>query len=461
MEDLSKQWKSLSLSDKEGQGLTLNSDQATKEFSMVARFLTKRPINLDAIANTFNPLWRTKSGFRMKFIGNHLILFSFDYKEDVDRILAAEPWSFDKHIMVVSRFDNAATVDGSNFTTEAFWVQIHDIPLRFRNRDVAEQICEAMGNVIQMENPNDWDGGSFIRLRVAINISQPLCRGRLITLDNDEVHWVFFKYECLPNVCYWCGCLTYQNKDCEKWIDSEGSLSKEHQHFGPWLRATPVTISKKGSLSVPGFYAHKKAKQKGQNRAGTQYQTQEPPAATEWVAPQNTPPKSQLQTVNLAADNSAEVTAPTSVASAPPLLVLPMKPTQPFTFDQVIEEIDKDIHRFDKVVPAQKIPMDSNPEQSILHTNGPNTSKSPLSDTSKNSQAQDTSDTMIERKWTRIQRPNLLSIEEPLVTSLGKRGPLPFTEESTPQKRRATSEDGAPSSSPQTAVADRQPRRAR
>ena len=59
MEDLSKQWKSLSLSDKEGPGLALSSDQATKEFSMVARFLTKRPINLDAIANTFNPLWRT------------------------------------------------------------------------------------------------------------------------------------------------------------------------------------------------------------------------------------------------------------------------------------------------------------------------------------------------------------------------------------------------------------------
>ena len=164
MDDLSKRWKSLSLADKEGPSLTLNSDQATKEFSMVARFLTKRPINLDAIANTFNPLWRTKSGFRMRFIGDHLILFSFDYKEDVDRILAAESWSFDKHIMVVSRYDNTATVDGSNLTTVAFWVQIHDIPLRFRNRGVAEQICEAMGTVIQTENPNDCDGGSFIHI---------------------------------------------------------------------------------------------------------------------------------------------------------------------------------------------------------------------------------------------------------------------------------------------------------
>ena len=117
-----------------------------------------------------------------------MILFSFDYKEDVDRILATEPWSFDKHIMVVSRYDNAATVDGSNLTTVAFWVQIHDIPLRFKNRGVAKQICEAMGTVIQTENPNDCDGGSFIHILVALNISQPLCHGRLITLDNDKVH---------------------------------------------------------------------------------------------------------------------------------------------------------------------------------------------------------------------------------------------------------------------------------
>ena len=354
MDDLSNRWKSLSLSDKEGPGLTLISDQATKEFSMVARFLTKRSINLDAIANTFNPLWRTKSGFRMRFIGDHLILFSFDYKEDVDRILAAEPWSFDKHIMVVSRYDNTATVDGSNLTTVAFWAQIHDIPLWFRNRGVAKQIYEAIGTVIQTENPNDCDGGSFIRIRVAINISQPLCRGRLIMLDNDKVHWVSFKYECLPNVCYWCGCLTHQDKDCEKWIESEGSLSKEDQHFSPWLRATPFTVSKKGSLSVPGFHAHKKAEQKGQNGAGAQYQPQKTPAATKWVASQNTPPKTQIQKVNLAADNSAEVTTPISVSLEPPLLVPPKKSTQLFTFDQVIDEIDKDIQRFDNVVPAHK-----------------------------------------------------------------------------------------------------------
>ena len=58
MEDLTKHWSSLSLSEIEGPGLCLRSDQATTEHGIVARFLTKRPLNIEAIANTFTPLYR-------------------------------------------------------------------------------------------------------------------------------------------------------------------------------------------------------------------------------------------------------------------------------------------------------------------------------------------------------------------------------------------------------------------
>ena len=91
MEDLTKHWSSLSLSEIEGPGLCLRSDQATTEHGIVARFLTKRPLNIEAIANTFTPLWRSKSGFKVKNIGDHVVLFSFDNKSDVDCILSAEP----------------------------------------------------------------------------------------------------------------------------------------------------------------------------------------------------------------------------------------------------------------------------------------------------------------------------------------------------------------------------------
>ena len=91
MEDITKHWSSLSLSEKEGSGLRLRKEQAIAEFAIAARFLTKRPLNIEAIANTFTPLWRAKSGFKIKNLGNHLMLFSFDNMGDVARILKTEP----------------------------------------------------------------------------------------------------------------------------------------------------------------------------------------------------------------------------------------------------------------------------------------------------------------------------------------------------------------------------------
>jgi len=81
----------------------------------------------------------------------------------------------------------------------------------------------------------EMDGGNFLRLKVSLDLTLPLCRGRLISLENGKQIWIRFKYKRLPNLCYWCGCLTHDNKDCEIWIDSEGTLKPEDRQFGPGL----------------------------------------------------------------------------------------------------------------------------------------------------------------------------------------------------------------------------------
>ena len=44
-----------------------------------------------------------------------------------------------------------------------------------------------------------------MRVRVSIDVTLPLCRGRLISFENGDKGegWVSFKYERLPNICYW------------------------------------------------------------------------------------------------------------------------------------------------------------------------------------------------------------------------------------------------------------------
>ena len=56
MDELTKHSSSLSLSGREGPGLRLKKEQAVIEHIIATRFLTKRPLNIDAIAKTFTPL---------------------------------------------------------------------------------------------------------------------------------------------------------------------------------------------------------------------------------------------------------------------------------------------------------------------------------------------------------------------------------------------------------------------
>jgi hypothetical protein len=76
-----------------------------------------------------------------------------------------------------------------------------------------------------------------MRARVKLDILKPLCRGRKVhRVDGTEL-WISFKYGCLPNYCYWCGLLTHAEKDCVMWLRSKGTLRRDTQQYGAWLRA--------------------------------------------------------------------------------------------------------------------------------------------------------------------------------------------------------------------------------
>ena len=89
MDNLAQSWNWLTLSDREGPRCCLLNDEKVDNFSITAKFLTRQAINMEIIAKTFTPLWRGKNGFKIQSFGDHKILFTFDNKEDVDKILEA------------------------------------------------------------------------------------------------------------------------------------------------------------------------------------------------------------------------------------------------------------------------------------------------------------------------------------------------------------------------------------
>ena len=72
-----------------------------------------------------------------------------------------------------------------------------------------------MGDIQKSIGAVDDNGGSFFQVRVVVDITLPLCRGRVISLTNGSSSWVNFKYEHLPSLYYWCRCLEHDDRDCE------------------------------------------------------------------------------------------------------------------------------------------------------------------------------------------------------------------------------------------------------
>lgn len=95
--------------------------------------------------------------------------------------------------------------------------------------EAAVEIGETIGPVTVSRDTNEMKGGTFMHVRVAIDISRPLCRGRKVMFEEESKSWLSFQYERLPNICFTCGILSHDNKDCKLWLSNKGTLLVESQ----------------------------------------------------------------------------------------------------------------------------------------------------------------------------------------------------------------------------------------
>ena len=159
------------------------------------------------------------------------MIFTFDNKADVDRILLSESWSFDKHVVVMQHQEKEIPMQELKFDRASFQVQLRGIPLRYMKMDAVEKINAVIGEVSRPTDSKESDDNNFLQVKVSADLSLPLCRGRLVSLKNVKQTWISFRYERLPNLCYWCGHLTHDDEDCQVWIESEGTLQLNQRHL--------------------------------------------------------------------------------------------------------------------------------------------------------------------------------------------------------------------------------------
>ena len=141
-------------------------------------------------------------------------------------------------------------VPSLEFSRANFWVQLHNLLPTSLNQATGEAIGNSIGKVIDVADPkDDGEGREFLRVRLSIDTTKPLPRCRQLWSEGKQLGWVGLKYERLPNFCYWCGLLTHGEREYELWLKGKGSLKKDKQQFGDWMRAKTIRSSRK-SIAV-------------------------------------------------------------------------------------------------------------------------------------------------------------------------------------------------------------------
>lgn len=203
----------------EQRGILISNDD-TKELRskgrkcLIGRLGEAKKINKDAFKTLLTRIWRLRGSVFFKEIHDNLWVFEFSEEEDLRRVVDGHLWSYEHTLLVLNEFDGKTPPSQMEFSLTPIWIQIHNMPLGCMNRSVGKKIGETLSCVEEVAiAKHDVGWGRSLRIRVAINLYQPVERDRALLLT-DKSCCVSFKNEKLPAFCYRCGRILHVLKGC-------------------------------------------------------------------------------------------------------------------------------------------------------------------------------------------------------------------------------------------------------
>lgn len=132
---------------------------------------------------------------------------------DWERVMDFGPWNFCGDVVVIAPYDGIAKPSTINLDTLELWIQIHDLLDLFVH--LLKPLAAKVGEVVCVEPTSHGFTGNFYRVKVNINVRNPLKNVGSIIKDNKRQMYKV-KYERLPDwfaVCRHLGHLFMEHGD--------------------------------------------------------------------------------------------------------------------------------------------------------------------------------------------------------------------------------------------------------
>ncbi|CAN1807844.1 Uncharacterized protein At4g02000 [Linum perenne] len=145
-----------------------------------------------------------------------MVLFRFYHARDVQWVIDNGPWTFDGSLLVLHELKQGEHPANVALKTTDFWVQVHNLPNGFFSTLVVKALGNYIGEFVKYDERGTLGSADLVlRIRVRLDIREPLRREKTLKRPNGELALAKFRYEKLSTFCFICGRLGHIDRHCE------------------------------------------------------------------------------------------------------------------------------------------------------------------------------------------------------------------------------------------------------
>jgi hypothetical protein len=213
---------------------------ASPSLKLVGKLVSLKPVSKVAIKKNILLAWSFLKFLSSEDKEDNQMVFTFEDMKDLSRVLDLSPWNINGTPLFLKYWDNVSTYLDIDFSTAAFWVQVHGLPLDMMSEKNARSIGSCLGDLLEIDeaDSDQFYQKSFLRLRVQIKLMDPLVPGFFHRRPPKEPTWIQYKYERLSDFCYVCDRLGHLSFSCPV-----VPRPPDSGFYGPFLKASPPKVN--------------------------------------------------------------------------------------------------------------------------------------------------------------------------------------------------------------------------